>query len=364
MDSTGSKIRTVEGGSTCRKGDRTLAYAVVISLVVHFVAVGMIARGYAYNKHSSAVVRQLPKYIKIDLVDFTSRHSNNHTIARPIEKQILRIVTPQLANQSVNVSALPHSRIITPDSSKLSSTDLAQLPRKSLTAALPIRDSRAKSDIRVHTPGNPGGKLNVGTPSPSGDLPGNWSGGSTPVGWVPGNDQESGKGSGSGMGVGSPEPPKQADRGSGTRPAPTPTSAPIKITVRICSISGLRAGEYCNNTRNESFLEGQAPSRICDRCKGPEHNSRLADRANPELIRDSRPTIPSSIPEGLSLTVVIEYTVAADGNVEDIKITKSSGYKALDRAVVDSASQLKYKPAIQDGVPRSVKKTRTYTINT
>jgi protein TonB len=62
--------------------------------------------------------------------------------------------------------------------------------------------------------------------------------------------------------------------------------------------------------------------------------------------------------------VVIEYTVAADGNVEDIKITKSSGYKALDRAVVDSASQLKYKPAIQDGVPRSVKKTRTYTINT
>jgi TonB family protein len=240
------------------------------------------------------------------------------------------------------------------------------LPRKSLTAALPIAESRLKSNIRVHTPGNPGGKLNVGTPSPGGDLPGNWSGGSTPVGWVSGNNQGSGKGSGSGIGVGAPDPPKQADQGPGTRPAPapTPTPTPIKITVRICSVSGLRAGEHCKDTRNESFLEGHAPSRTCDLCKEPEHNSRLADRANPELLRDSRPTIPSSVPEGLSLTVVIEYTVAADGDVEDIKITRSSGYKALDRAVADSASRLKYKPAIQDGVPRSVRKTRTYTINT
>lgn len=362
MSATGSTIRTIEGGSTDRARDRVFAYAVAVSLAVHFIAVGMIARGYAY-KSSPAAVRQLPRYIKIDLVDLSSRQANQHPRVRSAENQAPRVIVQQPV-QPINIHTTSQPRVVT--LSKPSSAQLAPPPNRSLTAALSAHVPRLKSGVRASTPGDPGGKLNVGATTPGGDLPGNWSGGGTPVGWVPGNEHGAGKGSGSGAGTGSPDPPQQADPGPSTRPAPapTPTPAPARVTVKICNVSGLRAGEYCKDTKNESFLEDRVPSRICDRCKEPEHHSRLADRANPELIKDSRPTIPSSVPEGLSLTVVIEYTVTADGDVEDVRVTRSSGYKALDRAVVDSASRLKYKPAVQDGVPRSVKKMRTYTINT
>jgi protein TonB len=75
-------------------------------------------------------------------------------------------------------------------------------------------------------------------------------------------------------------------------------------------------------------------------------------------------SIPSSIPEGLTLRVEIQYTVTADGDVTDITVVRSSGYKALDNAIVSAASRMKYKPAVQDGIPRSVKRVRTYTVNT
>ena len=108
------------------------------------------------------------------------------------------------------------------------------------------------------------------------------------------------------------------------------------------------------------------PTRTCDRCKAPEpvYHSRVADRALPELSRDTRISVPSSIDEGLSFTVEIEYTVTADGNVTNVQVTRSSGIRALDRAIISAASGLKSKPAVQDNIPRSVKMTRTYKINT
>ncbi|MGB9619719.1 MAG: TonB family protein, partial [Armatimonadota bacterium] len=201
-----------------------------------------------------------------------------------------------------------------------------------------------------------------------GDLPGNWGGGKTPVGWVPDPDDGPGKGSGHGPGVGNPEPPKHADPGPGVRPAPAPPApapppAPAMVSVRVCSNSGLLPGPYCTEITTQSFVEGKQPTKICDKCQ-PPHKSRLADRAEPQLISDSRLTVPSSVPERLSLKVEIQYMVTADGDVTDVIVTRSSGYKALDRAVVSAASRMKYKPAVQDGVPRSVKRTRSYTINT
>jgi TonB family protein len=45
--------------------------------------------------------------------------------------------------------------------------------------------------------------------------------------------------------------------------------------------------------------------------------------------------------------------------VEDVRVTRSSGDDRLDRAAVSAARKWHYKPAVQDGQPRSVKWRRT-----
>ena len=197
------------------------------------------------------------------------------------------------------------------------------------------------------------------------------SSGSTTPGMVPNSDSGRGKGSGGvDQGTGTPEPP----RNPVVVPVPVPVPVPIAprptprmLSVRVCDESGMLPGQYCEHTHIGSFLEGEQPTRTCNKCKAPEPapmQSRLADRANPELTRDTRITVPGSVDEGLSLTVELEYTVNADGDVTNIQVTRSSGNRAVDRAVVSAASGLRYKPAVQDGIPRSVKMTRTYKINT
>lgn len=120
------------------------------------------------------------------------------------------------------------------------------------------------------------------------------------------------------------------------------------------------AGEYCRNKREATFTEGDEPRHTCDRCKAPEpvHVNKIADRANPTLTHDVRPRIPDSIEEGLSLQTEIEYYVDADGSVSGVRVVRSSGNRDWDRAVTSAASQWRYNPAVQDGVPRRVKVTR------
>lgn len=222
--------------------------------------------------------------------------------------------------------------------------------------------------------GDPGGRLNTGSTSAQGDLPGNWTGGKTPTGWVPGHDSGAGAGSGSGKGTGTPDPPRHADPGPGTRPAPSPAPpppppppppAPKMVKMQVCGDSGMLPGPHCKDTDSRSFVEGKQPTRTCNKCKAPEpvHKSTLADRENPLLVRDTRVNT-GSLEEGMDVSVQVEYTVTADGDVTGVKVSRSSGNRAVDRAVVDAASGLKYKPAVQNGVPRSVKMTRTYRIRT
>ena len=135
------------------------------------------------------------------------------------------------------------------------------------------------------------------------------------------------------------------------------------VEVTVCAVSGLRPGRYCERKETKTFREGNTPDATCGVCKEPEHQNRQADRAEPELIKDSKVDVPQSVlDEGIDASVKIRYTVDTDGGVSDVKVTDSSGNRELDRAVVDAARKMKYKPAVQDGVPRAVKKTRTYRI--
>jgi TonB family protein len=123
-------------------------------------------------------------------------------------------------------------------------------------------------------------------------------------------------------------------------------------------------GSHCEKKESKSFREGSEPRGTCNVCKAPEPKfvSKLADRQEPELTKDSQPKIPA-IDEPGDYVVKVRYTVNTDGSVSDVEIVDSSGISAIDRAVRDSASKMRYKPAVQNGEPRSVRITRRYRIS-
>lgn len=136
------------------------------------------------------------------------------------------------------------------------------------------------------------------------------------------------------------------------------------VEVKVCSESGMLFGPNCKRGTVKSFVEGHQPSRKCTECQ-PEHINRLADREEPELTKDCpQPAIPASVQEGLTLQVKYRYTITAEGNVAEVEITKSSGNKTLDRNVINAVSQKKFKPAVQNGIPRSVSATGSFTFKT
>ena len=49
--------------------------------------------------------------------------------------------------------------------------------------------------------------------------------------------------------------------------------------------------------------------------------------------------------------VTMSFLVAADGNVVESKVDKSSGYKNLDKAAIKALSACKFKPGTKDGAP-------------
>jgi TonB family protein len=206
--------------------------------------------------------------------------------------------------------------------------------------------------------------LNTGTPSANGDI-NIGPNGHTPSGWVPNNNSTSpGQGSGTDPGVGKPEPPRREPEPKPVVVAPPPPPEPRKISVAVCSASGLLPNKHCEKTHKKTFVEGQEPTRTCTECKEKVHVSRLADRAEPVLVRDARVDVPGSVEEGLSVSVRVNFTITEDGGVTDASVASSSGNKLIDRAAVSAVQKRKYQPAVQDGIPRSVKRSVTFRINT
>jgi len=314
--------------------DNVLKRAIVISIAVHLVAISFIGRTSSTRLSAASIIPAPQRLLNVDLV--------KDPLAEPPKPK--PAVKPDTAVTERTSNPIP---------------TIADF----LTGHRPPRPAALSHPSRSAS--NSGGPLNTGTNDPHGDLGGNW-GGKTPVGYVPGNENGKGSGSGSGAGVGDPEPAKVDPARHQAPPSPPPAPAPKRAVVQTCELSGLLACQYCQKTRNATFNEGDEPRRTCDRCKAPEppHNSRIADRQNPVLVHDVRPQIPDSVDEGLTLEVQIEYYSDADGGVSGVKVTKSSGNRDLDRAVTSAASGWRYNPAVQDGVCRRVKVTRTIKFKT
>jgi periplasmic protein TonB len=75
---------------------------------------------------------------------------------------------------------------------------------------------------------------------------------------------------------------------------------------------------------------------------------------------DVRPDYPlSAREEGVTGEVVLGYVVNAEGRVENVKVARSSGDDRLDRAALAAARRWRYRPAVRNGLPQSVKWRRT-----
>lgn len=192
----------------------------------------------------------------------------------------------------------------------------------------------------------PGGPLNLGSPSAQGEDLGPIKG-TTSVG-IPPNLEGRGTGSGPGEGPGRAEKPQ-----SGGGPPPRAEAGPS--TGNRPGLGEGLPGEKPGSSTGSG--DGEGPS---SRVSSPAHQNRLADRKEPELIHFVPPTYPSEAgEEGVEGSVTLEYLINEKGEVKDVRVVKSSGDYRLDRSAVEAVKKWRYLPAVQDGIPRGVKRRRT-----
>lgn len=302
--------------------DRLLQYTIVCSIGVHAAVLGLIG-GTSATKPID--VDQL-KIVQVNL----AKDAQHISIEKPDQPKPLAPKPEPVKHfepPPVHVPPVTHLKPAPPPKP-------AAIRRAAASAPGPTAPRPAAG---TQPAGDPGGHLNLGSGSERGDLP--LESGGTPVGHVPSPVGGEGSGSGTGRGTGSPEPDPNAAPGPGTHTAPQPRPAPPPPPPPPPPKPAEPPPKPVEDTR---------------------HVSRLADRAEPELIHDAKVDVPDSVDSDANVTVT--YTVDAEGAVTNVKVVESSGNSALDKAVVRAAEKMKYKPAVQDGVPRAVTKRRVYRI--
>lgn len=332
--------------------DKLLTYAIVASIVVHLVLLGIVGKTSAAKPIS---VDEL-KVVQVDLIKTPDQ----------LELREEKPDAPKSKVEQPEPARTPYvppvaKMVTTPSPQQKKKREKQQTPPRTFTRnPRPTPSPHTSSATVAKAPGDPGGALG-GVTSRNGEDMGHTGSGKTPVGWVPGSDTGKGIGSGSGAGKGRPDPVPDARPGPGLEPAPEPP--PVIVSVTVCAVSGQRPGPNCDKKQSRSFREGSEPRSACTVCKPPEpkHVSTLADRSEPELIKDSQVKLPP-LDESGNFVVRIRYTVNTNGSVSDVEITDSSGVPAIDRAVREAAVKMRYKPAVQNGDPRSVKIKRKYRI--
>lgn len=110
----------------------------------------------------------------------------------------------------------------------------------------------------------------------------------------------------------------------------------------------------------------QNPVASSPRSEPPPAKPSIEDRQEPELLSasDVQPDYPlSAREEGITGNVVLAYLVNAEGQVENVKVARSSGDDRLDRAALAAARRWRYRPAVRNGQPQSMKWRRTLSFN-
>ncbi len=315
-----------------RRGDRLLNWGFAAALTVHAVALACAARLpvqaarspleeiTVFDRNAPAVV------LPVDLVEWPAEQpaQTEPTVefvpAPPTTPPRPPARRPQ--PRPAEKPAPPEAVIVSP------SEPLEPEPKPEPTAVEPPDIPPVTDGTRPGGGGGGGGgPVDLGTPSPAGDLSGAADGG-TPMGGVPGVGSGSGNGTGPGSGGGT-------GGGSGGG---------------IGSGEGTGIGEGSGSGSGGGHGDGGSPSFV----------SRTADRKEPVVIfKGSLEYPPSAASEGVEGTVRLEVAVTELGVVSDVKVIESSHDRRLDAAACEYVRGWRYEPAIQDGVARSV---RTYAV--
>jgi len=89
--------------------------------------------------------------------------------------------------------------------------------------------------------------------------------------------------------------------------------------------------------------------------------NRSAESRDAELVHQEEAKYPDELDgTGVAGTVTVRYTVDESGHVTDVMVTHSSGNKVLDECAKRTIKRFRYKPAIQDGQPRAVQRTKSF----
>ena len=81
----------------------------------------------------------------------------------------------------------------------------------------------------------------------------------------------------------------------------------------------------------------------------------MADRDTPAVVQKGKLEYPQAVVEdGVEGQVKLTVLVTESGTVGEVKIAQSSGDRRLDAAATEFVKGWRYRPAVQDGKPRSV----------
>ncbi len=305
-----------------QQSEKLLNWAFVIALSLHAVALaGAACLPAEMGEEQLAEIRVFDSRVAdritpVDLVELPGEEMATAVrIAEPpIAREITR-VEPVVAEQ---VRAEPK-----PTRHPLVTTTPA--PRRQDQGRRPFNSAQGKQAPVQRNPAGPsgggggGGPVDLGVPSANGEPLGRIGGG-TPMGGLPGEGAGSGSGIGSGSGGGS---------GSG-------------------SGGGDGSGRG----------SGSGPGTGSDRGEGSGESgftSRVADRATPMVVHKGTLRYPpAALEDGVEGKVRLKVLVTELGTVSEVTVAQVSGDQRLDAAAVEFVKGWKYKPAVQDGKPRSV----------
>ncbi|MGQ9697947.1 MAG: energy transducer TonB [Armatimonadota bacterium] len=326
----------------------SLRLPLAASVVLHFGALTLL--GVRIHVRGGIDVERLRV---VDVVVTTGGLQPEEVLQEQVAMEKQEVPPPQATAPKKLVSEKPLAKLPTP-------VQKPHAGRTPLRAASAVSQNQPSYATRVprdvsKPPGDPGGPLNLGSTSSRGEDLGPVSG-TTPVGWVPNPEgRGTGMGSGEGAGVGTPEPPAHADPGPGRAPNPAPVVRPVPRPEPP------HPPVEQPKPKPEPVQPPPRP-KVEEPVRNPEPPP-LPDRAEPELVY--RPNMSEYYPpacreEGVEGDVTLLYTVSEDGSVTDVQVVRKSGDSRLDRAAVRAAMAMKYRPAVQNGKPRAVKRLQKF----
>ena len=117
-------------------------------------------------------------------------------------------------------------------------------------------------------------------------------------------------------------------------------------------------------TQTETGVESQAPP-VIDEQIVVNTKPRLADRTEPEALTSWKDIASDVVVDASTLSsneVIVQFQVDATGTTSHFKVLKSCGNSDLDQNAIDGCREMRFKPAIQDGVARTVTFTHEYVV--